>query len=171
VVVDQERTSCCSTSQPGCNGYSQESSGIGRLQIAGDRRSLAAAVRHALGAWGVTTVVLPDTAHLPTYVHSNQIRSIVVLLSAATGRPPVCQANAWVWTGFSGSDRVAIPGTAELTRCGAGRRADRSPPSPGRRVGDRPGGRQAVSGKPLGVRMNECKRSTFRLKLASLPVE
>ena len=80
----------------------------------------ASAVRRALGGWGVTTVVLPDTAHLPTYVHVNQIRSIVVLLTAATGRPPVRQADAWVWSGFAGSHRVAIPGTAELTRCGAG---------------------------------------------------
>jgi len=80
----------------------------------------AAAVRRSLVGWGVTTVVLPDTAHLPTYVHVNQIRSIVVLLSAATGRRPVRQADAWVWSGFAGSDRVAIPGSAELTRCGTG---------------------------------------------------
>jgi hypothetical protein len=54
----------------------------------------AATVRHVPGASGVTTVVLPDRAHFPTYVHRYQIRSIVVLLSAATGRPLVLQADA-----------------------------------------------------------------------------
>jgi hypothetical protein len=79
-----------------------------------------AAVRHALGGWGVTTAVLPDTAHFPSYVHVYQIRSIVVLLTAATGRQPIRQADAWVWAGFAGTDQVVIPTTAELTRCGAG---------------------------------------------------
>jgi hypothetical protein len=78
------------------------------------------AVRHALGGWGVTTVVLPDTNHLPLYVQIFQVRSIVVLITAVTGRLPIRQANAWVWNGVSTSDNAPVPSEAVLRRCGAG---------------------------------------------------
>jgi hypothetical protein len=78
------------------------------------------AVRHALTGWGVTTVVLPDTHQLPLYVQIFQVRSIVVLITAATGRHPIRQANAWVWTGVSSSDTAPVPSEAVLRRCGAG---------------------------------------------------
>jgi hypothetical protein len=78
------------------------------------------AVRKALRGWRVTTVVLPDTTGLQPYVQVYQIRSIVVLITAATGRPPIRQADAWVWAGVSKSTSVANPSNAALARCGSG---------------------------------------------------
>ena len=80
----------------------------------------AGAVRTALRGWRVTTVVLPDTTGLQSYVQVYQIRSIVVLITAATGRPPIRQADAWVWEGVNESAPVAIPSSAALTICGSG---------------------------------------------------
>jgi hypothetical protein len=78
------------------------------------------AVREALRGWGVTTVVLPDTTGLQSYVQVYQIRSIVLLITAATGRPPKLQADAWVWEGANQSVPVAIPSNNALAICGSG---------------------------------------------------
>ena len=58
--------------------------------------------------------------HLPSYVQIFQVRSIVVLITAATGRHPIRQANAWVWRGVTRSDNAPVPSQAVLDRCGAG---------------------------------------------------
>jgi len=78
------------------------------------------AVRKALKGWRVTTVVLPDTTGLQSYVQMYQIRSIVVLITAATGRPPIRQADAWIWAKVSESTPVANPSNAALANCGSG---------------------------------------------------
>jgi hypothetical protein len=63
-------------------------------------------VRHALDGWGVTTVVIPDPAGLPRYEQLPQVRTTVVLMTAAIGRAPERRAGAWVWTGV---DRAGPP--------------------------------------------------------------
>ncbi len=78
------------------------------------------AVRQALSGWGVTTVVLPDTHSLPAYVQVFQVRSIVVLVTAATGERPIRQAGAWVWDGVHISGATPIPSEAALAGCGHG---------------------------------------------------
>jgi len=77
------------------------------------------AVRKALRGWRVTTVVLPDTTGLQSYVQVYQIRSIIVLITAATGRLPIRQADAWVWQGVDKLPSVSIP-RAALATCGSG---------------------------------------------------
>lgn len=100
---------------------------LGELSTSGTSRTAMAvstdgvrAVRHTLAGWGVTTVVLPDTNHLPSYAQIFQVRSIVVLITAATGRRPIRQADAWVWTEVSRNDKAPMPSEATLSRCGAG---------------------------------------------------
>lgn len=78
-----------------------------------------AAVRKALRGWRVTTVVLPDTTGLQSYDQVYQIRSIVVLITAATGRLPIRQADAWVWEGADKLASASIP-SAALATCGSG---------------------------------------------------
>ncbi len=55
------------------------------------------ALRRALDAWGVTTVVLPDQPGLPPYDQVVSATSTAAVLSAAIGLPPVLQHSAWVW--------------------------------------------------------------------------
>jgi hypothetical protein len=68
----------------------------------GDSQSLKAnnirAVRKALAQWGVTMVVIPDQPNLPIYERIDSVTAAAALITAATGRQPVHQANAWVWT-------------------------------------------------------------------------
>ncbi|MGA2838204.1 MAG: hypothetical protein ABSF84_16560 [Acidimicrobiales bacterium] len=79
-----------------------------------------AAVRHALDGWGVTGVVLPDPRPLPEYERVFLVRTIVVLMTAATGQEPIRQAGAWVWTGVDHAGPAAEPSAAQLVRCTAG---------------------------------------------------
>ena len=77
-------------------------------------------VRQALAGWGVTKVVIPDQADLPTY---DQITSVTVaaeLVTAATGRPPDHQENAWVWSIDPTDSHRAIPTAARLVDCPVG---------------------------------------------------
>ena len=57
----------------------------------------AVAVRRALLRWGVTRVVVPDPAGLPPYEQGLHITYAIALLTAATGRQPTFEADAWVW--------------------------------------------------------------------------
>jgi hypothetical protein len=78
------------------------------------------AVRHALDGWGVTMIVVPDSSGLPRYERVTQARSIVILMTAATGQRPVRQGDAWVWTDV---DRAGPPVSASagaLARCNVG---------------------------------------------------
>lgn len=62
------------------------------------------AVRKALAQWGVTMVVIPDQPDLPIYDRISSVTTAAALVTAATGRQPVHQANAWVWR-----DLVPVP--------------------------------------------------------------
>jgi len=79
-----------------------------------------AVVRTALDGWEVTKIVLPNPAGLATYESVTPLRSIVAVMTAATGELPVYQADAWVW---SGVDRAGPPVTltkGELAACTRG---------------------------------------------------
>jgi hypothetical protein len=79
-----------------------------------------AAVRTALDGWGVTGVVLPDPRRLPEYEQVFLVRTIVVLMTAATGQVPTYTAGAWVWSGVDHSGPAAQPSGAQLVTCTAG---------------------------------------------------
>jgi hypothetical protein len=55
------------------------------------------AVRHALEAWGVTWVVIPDQPELPAYEQGFHTAYAVGLMTAAIGAAPVYSARAWTW--------------------------------------------------------------------------
>jgi hypothetical protein len=75
------------------------------------------AIRRALIGWGVTTVVVPDQPGLPTYDRGRSVGYAVALFTAALGRPPGHQADAWVWTRV-GDLGAPIPMTAgAFTQC------------------------------------------------------
>lgn len=61
--------------------------------------SSLAVMRAALAGWHVDTVVVPDTAGLPSYDRGRPVPYAVGLFSALTGRLPVEQDGAWVWQG------------------------------------------------------------------------
>jgi hypothetical protein len=79
------------------------------------------AVRHALDGWGVTMVVVPDPAGLPEYEQLRQVRTLVVLMSAATGQRPLRQAHAWVWTAVDKAGPPVLASAARSAACGTGR--------------------------------------------------
>ncbi len=56
------------------------------------------AVHTALHDWGVTMIVVPDPAGLPTYDQGTNVASAIELFDRATGRRPHHEAGAWVWT-------------------------------------------------------------------------
>ncbi len=97
---------------------------IGDLSVSEAPQTVAAAqitaTRDALVGWGVTLVVLPDPGPLPAYERVHQVRDIVVLMTAATGRAPIRRAGAWVWSGAGRTHRAAIPSAAALAGCSAG---------------------------------------------------
>lgn len=57
-----------------------------------------AAVRHALAAWQVTTVVVPDQGDLPADQRGRPVPYAVGFFTAALGSRPVHQESAWVWS-------------------------------------------------------------------------
>ncbi len=69
----------------------------------------ALAVRHALDAWGVTVVVIPDQSALPRYERGRSTAYAVGLLTAAVGSAPARSHGAWVWSAPSGGKVVAAP--------------------------------------------------------------
>jgi hypothetical protein len=77
-------------------------------------------VRRALDDWGVTMVVIPDQNDLPPYDRISSVVSAAALITAATGAPPVHQAQAWVWTGVDRAGRSVVPPTAAFAGCTAG---------------------------------------------------
>ncbi len=97
---------------------------IGHFSISKGRQDatplVVTAVRQALDDWGVTMVVLPDPDHLPVYEQVHRVRDIVVLMTAATGRPPVRQAGAWVWTGVDRAGPPVQAPAAGFRECTAG---------------------------------------------------
>ncbi len=79
-----------------------------------------AAVRTALAAWRVTTVVVPDQPALPAYERIRSVTVAATLLSAATGEAPRLRSDAWVWTGVRRA--VAAPASVSpaVTGCTLG---------------------------------------------------
>lgn len=76
-----------------------------------------AAVRRALGGWGVTTIVVPDPAHLPRYERGTSPAVAIGLFTLATGRAPAHEADAWVWHDVgSPSARLSID-AGDFDRC------------------------------------------------------
>jgi hypothetical protein len=80
--------------------------------------------RQALDGWGVTMVVVPDSARLPLYEKAYTVRAIVVLITAATGQKPIRQADAWVWTNVDHGRPMIPASSARLAVCGAGPQTD-----------------------------------------------
>ena len=79
-----------------------------------------AAVRTLLDGWEVTKIVLPNPAELPSYARVTPIRSLVVLMTAATGELPVYQADAWVWSDVERTGPPVTLSAADLAACKKG---------------------------------------------------
>ncbi len=78
-----------------------------------------AAIRHALAVWRVTLIVVPDQPGLPGYDHGRSTAYAVGLFTAATGRPPVYDHQAWVWS--SGTTGAPVPlSDPAFTTCTSG---------------------------------------------------
>lgn len=56
------------------------------------------AVRNALAGWGVTMVVVPDPQTVPSYDRGTDVPGALAFYTAAIGRAPRYQDDAWVWT-------------------------------------------------------------------------
>jgi hypothetical protein len=56
------------------------------------------AVRRTLGLWRVTTIVVPDQGDLPDYEEGRGAAYAVGFFTTVTGRSPVLEHSAWVWT-------------------------------------------------------------------------
>ncbi len=97
---------------------------LANISLAGGRQEIVpeevTAVRGALDGWGVTGVVIPDPRHLPEYEQVFAVRSIVVLITAATGHAPEYVAGSWVWSSPHRTGTVAPFSTAQLDRCSQG---------------------------------------------------
>jgi hypothetical protein len=96
---------------------------IGDVSISGQptiTRQGVAVSRQALGGWGVTTIVIPDTHSFPAYQSIRAVRSAVVLMTAATGKLPTRQADAWVWTHVERSPPAVGESSAALAVCNSG---------------------------------------------------
>ncbi len=83
-------------------------------------RSDIVAVRRALSGWGVTTVVLPDQKELPPFDQVPSVTTVATLITAAIGRPPIWQSNAWVWTKVNRPASPAYTSKSQFLRCTAG---------------------------------------------------
>jgi hypothetical protein len=97
---------------------------LGNVSVSGSPQAVTApeitAVRRALDGWGVTMVVLPDPSPLPTYERVHLVRTVAVLITAATGERPVVQEGSWVWTGVEHAGPPVVPSPEALARCTAG---------------------------------------------------
>ncbi len=80
-----------------------------------------AAVRRALRAWEVTTVVVPADAGLPAYLRGRGTSYGVAFYTAVLGSSPTRQAGAWVWS-LGGPGPASSPhplSAATAGRCAA----------------------------------------------------
>jgi len=76
------------------------------------------AVRTAMRAWGVTTVVVPDDAGLHRFEQARGSAWGVAFYTAVMGSAPSRQAGAWVWDGAaSATAPPVVLGTAAFDRC------------------------------------------------------
>ena len=77
-------------------------------------------IRDALHEWGVTTIVIPDQSDLPRYEQIPSVTLTAALMTAATGRKPTHQADAWVWLNVDRAVSSPTPVTTDLAKCVAG---------------------------------------------------
>jgi hypothetical protein len=75
------------------------------------------AVRQALDAWEVTMVVIPDEPGLPAYDRVTSVPFAVAVITAATGRAPILQASAWVWSEVDHAGPSLSPDVSAFSRC------------------------------------------------------
>ncbi len=78
-------------------------------------------VRHVLTKWKTTLIVIPDERSLPPYDQINSVTRAAAVMTAATGRLPVRQAQAWVWKDVNRHRRAPIADTSVFARCTASR--------------------------------------------------
>ena len=92
----------------------------------GPSASNLAAIRQALAAWGVTTIVIPDGADLTVYERGRSNAYAVGLVTAAMGRRPAYDHSAWVWSSVAAAG-PAVPMTeAAFAACTTGVEASAS---------------------------------------------
>jgi hypothetical protein len=78
------------------------------------------AVRTALAAWHVTTIVVPDQPELPAYERIRSVTEAATLVTAATGEPPGLESDAWVWSGVRRALVTRHPVSPAVARCTTG---------------------------------------------------
>jgi hypothetical protein len=78
------------------------------------------AVRRDLDDWKVTTVVIPDEPGLPVYDQIPSVTVAAALVTAATGKLPVHQSDAWVWAGVNLSSPPVAISTERFSQCTSG---------------------------------------------------
>jgi len=79
-------------------------------------------VRSALGAWGVDTVVVPRQVGPPLIGRGRDAAYAAGFFTAALGRVPQVQADAWVWTDVRRSPPALTVGPTTLLGCWAAHR-------------------------------------------------
>jgi len=84
------------SARPGFEVLSDLAFGVGSSQPTGTPAQLAA-VRHALAAWGVTTVVIATDPAAPAQQQGRDPAYAAAFMTAALGQSPTVQAGAWVW--------------------------------------------------------------------------
>ncbi len=92
----------------------------GPFDVAGFSTDQVRALRRALVAWGVTTVVLPDQPRLPPYDRVASVASTAAVLTATIGAPPELQASAWVWDRVGRAPAWTAGPAGRLAGCAAG---------------------------------------------------
>jgi hypothetical protein len=75
------------------------------------------AVRRAMGAWGVTKVVVPNSQNLPAYQQARGTTYGVAFFSAVLGSAPSHQDGAWVWSLKGAMDPPVPLPASELASC------------------------------------------------------
>ncbi len=75
------------------------------------------AVRRALHGWGVTMVVIPQQPGLPSYDQVQSTPFAVAVVTAATGRAPRLQADAWVWSDVDHAGTAPSIAPSDVVRC------------------------------------------------------
>ena len=100
--------------RPGFEVLSQASLALGPAPV--PTAANVAAVRQALGYWGVTIIVVPDQGQLPPYERGRSTVYALGLLTAVVGRPPAYRQGSWVWTSVQ-SPAAPVMSVAAFERC------------------------------------------------------
>jgi len=87
----------------------------------------AVPIQRAVRGWGVTTIVIPDQADLPSYMQVPSVTLAVALMTAATGRRPSFQSDAWVWYGADRMLPAKIASPPSIKSCTNGLRTRGAP--------------------------------------------